>query len=833
MRWVPWLTVLLLARLPAAELYRPAASDGPERLADGGFEAPASPWTGYQGGFTRQAGEGRNGSAAARCRRASDGDPARGVGQTIELRQREPQPIQVTLWSRAEAVTGPGGADYSLYVDLRHTDGSFGWGGTQPFEVGTHGWHRRRLFIQPTRPVQQLTVYGLFRKHQGTVWFDDASVHEVLTATGAVNLDDVAVLPADASTGTAERTDRCGPLALAWRDQTVTRVGLGDADWTGRRPGGFMVRDVAANSGFHSFAAGRCAALGLRLTTRVTVADTHLTIDGCLLDETARDRAVTLLFGLPVQIDGRRWGHDMRTAVPVRGDEPLSHARDIGCGANGKLSRYPLANLSGPAGDLNLAIDLRQPAQHRLGVGAGLFYLAFDFGLTPLRRACPGGAEFRILVYPSRGGFRGGLDRYYRLLPDCFRRRTPRQGTWMPFAKISQVPDWQDFGFRFKEGDDEVGWDDAHDILTFRYAIEAGTFWLPLPREVPRTAEAVLRHCQAMAANPQVPRRRWYQAALDAGAQSTDGRLQIGWQDAPWEQGGIVIALNPSPYLVGQETSATLTWDTARQAAYRPGARPELDGEYLDSLEGYATPPLNYRPEHLAAALVPPTFDLDDRRPVLHHGFCAWELARWTADNLHRRGRLTMANTLPLRFGALAAWFDVMGVERDWLPGGQWRPDTDEDLAYWRAMSAQRPYLLLQNTNHAAFGPYVERYLQRCLAYGIFPSMFSHNALDDHYFTKPAWYNRDRAAFRRWLPRIREVAEAGWQPLTGAACDNAAIGVERFGPEPTGSLYITLHNGTEQPQSGRLTGDASVLGRELPARAVTLQPGETAVIKAP
>ena len=31
----------------------------------------------------------------------------------------------------------------------------------------------------------------------------------------------------------------------------------------------------------------------------------------------------------------------------------------------------------------------------------------------------------------------------------------------MPFAKISEVKGWEDFGFRFKEGNDEPLWDDA------------------------------------------------------------------------------------------------------------------------------------------------------------------------------------------------------------------------------------------------------------------------------------------------------------------------------------------------------------------------------------
>jgi len=35
----------------------------------------------------------------------------------------------------------------------------------------------------------------------------------------------------------------------------------------------------------------------------------------------------------------------------------------------------------------------------------------------------------------------------------------------MPFAKISKVQGWEDFGFKFKEGNDETAWDDRHGII--------------------------------------------------------------------------------------------------------------------------------------------------------------------------------------------------------------------------------------------------------------------------------------------------------------------------------------------------------------------------------
>jgi hypothetical protein len=79
-----------------------------------------------------------------------------------------------------------------------------------------------------------------------------------------------------------------------------------------------------------------------------------------------------------------------------------------------------------------------------------------------------------------------------------------------------------------------------------------------------------------------------------------------------------------------------------------------------------------------------------------------------------------------------------MGTETDWMPGGQYQPVADSQLCLWRTLSGQKPYLLLMNTDYAQFtSPYVEKYFQRCLAYGIWPSMFSLNASDNPYWQNP------------------------------------------------------------------------------------------------
>src|SRR5262249_16032555 len=179
------------------------------------------------------------------------------------------------------------------------------------------------------------------------------------------------------------------------------------------------------------------------------------------------------------------------------------------------------------------------------------------------------------------------------------------------------------------------------------------------------------------------------------------------------------------------------------------------------------------------------------------------------------------------RFSVLCPPLDVLGTETDWLQNGAYRPVPDSQTCLWRTMAGKKPYRLLMNTNFDRFTPeLVERYFQRSLFYGFCPGMFSHNPADNPYWRNPKWYNRDRPLFRKYQPLIKRVAEAGWQPVTAAACDNPSLWVERFGPDAAGTVYFTLLNDTPQLQEGQLAIDTAALHlpADLPARELISAP---------
>ncbi|KPK58692.1 MAG: hypothetical protein AMK73_09065, partial [Planctomycetes bacterium SM23_32] len=328
-------------------------------------------------------------------------------------------------------------------------------------------------------------------------------------------------------------------------------------------------------------------------------------------------------------------------------------------------------------------------------------------------------------------------------------------------------------------------------------------------------------------------KRRNARAVEVSGSYDEDGRPQYLVRDTPWTDGA-VFSLNPNPHIPG-ESEARMYWnDELKGRLYGPEAKGEQDGEYLDSLEGYVTADRNYRREHFRCVRVPLTFATDSKKPVIHKSFSQFEFTRWIAEEVHAMAKLTFANGVPSRFTFLCPWLDVMGCEMDWLDrDGGWRPPADEVLSLKRTMCYRKPYLVLMNTRFDDLTPdLVEKYFQRCLFYGIWPSMFSHNASDDPYWQNPAWYNRDRHLFKRYIPLVRLVAEAGWEPVTHALTEGEAVYVERFGPTEGGVVYLTLLNDAGERRETAVAVDGGALGLPPDVAARDLIAGEDIPVEA-
>jgi len=669
-----------------------AGPTGRELLVNSDFEQAtegrARAWAPAPKGFVVAIKEGRNESRAARCDNP-DGRGWYGASQTVTLNQTIAHPFLVEGWSKAANVDGSPDPDYCLYVDIVYADGSPLWGQTAVFPTGTHGWEHRERMILPEKPVKSLTLYCLFRYHRGTAWFDDVSVKELRPEGSAVLFQGVPVIAGQgarsspAASGPGElRLATSDGLSLALRDNTIVSLKVDGKELAADAPSGFLARDVGANSDLSGFSSGECAELGLTLKTQIQSHPGHISIQGRLSDTRGQNRAVTLVFALPLDALGWNWEDDIRHHRLIQGNQEFSKQVSINCGATGTMSLYPLAALVSDHEGLALAIDMACPAQYRLGYHPALkqFFIAYDFGLVPDTERFPRSADFRFVLYrfDPRWGFRAAFQKLTTLFPDYFLVRSGDQGLWMPFTDIATVHGWEDFGFKYHEGNNNVPWDDAHGVLSFRYT-EPMTWWMRMPKDSPRTIQEAARQRDALAQSTRGTERKMAQVSQIAGMWDESGQPSLLFRDEPWCNGA-VWSLNPNPFLptgtgsvpagerstseAGGLNAATVHWnETIQRGLYGATAKGQLDGEYLDSLEGYVTADLNFRRDHFRYTTVPLTFDSDSKRPALFKGLAVFEFTRWFCEEVHRLGKLTFANGVPYRFTFLCPWLDVLGTE--------------------------------------------------------------------------------------------------------------------------------------------------------------------------
>ncbi len=835
-------------------------SAGTPLLVNGGFEelqqGNPKPWTAWQQGFHIAPGEGRSGSQCVVCER-QEKEGEFGASQTLTLNRTNIAPFIIRGWSKAENVTGSPDNGYALYVDITYADGTPLWGQTASFTCGTHDWERRQFVLLPDKPVKSFTLHCLFRGHTGKVWFDDASVEEIPTPAGAVlfqgvPLQGVAQAKPDTKAASRNLSTRDG-LKLALRDNTITSLQLDGQELGASSPSGFLVRDFAADSDIYAFAGGACKELGLSLESRFTAGKDHLAIEGRVTDTTGRDRAITLLFALPLDATGWQWGEDARRSRVISGTVEFANTINLRCGANGKMSLYPLAAVWNERAGLALALDMDHPAQYRLVYHAGTrqFFIAYDFGLTKDTAKFPSSAGFRFVLYrfDPRWGFRAALQKYYDLFPQHFAKRVTREGVWMPFTDIAKVPGFDDFGFAFQEGAPNVTFDDQHGIASFVY-VEPMSHWLAMPRDVPRTYDSALSvlHKNLAGARGQAA-AEMAAATLTSGIEGADGRFLLHLEKAPWCDGG-VFSLNPDPDIATTPhlpfTKAMVMQQSIAAAFKKNAPKPGpplhqpstinspllpsagLDGVYLDSLE-MSSGELNYRREHFRTASVPLVFD-HEGQPCQLMIFNTWTFERDIAAQMHARGKLLFANAVLSQFAFPAPQLDVLGTEVNWQHHGEYQPDSDAVMNFRRALCRQKPYCLLMNTDFSQFtSDRVEHYFQRCLFYGIWPGFFDEEAAskDPYWASAHKWYDRDRPLFKKYIPLLRRVTAAGWHPVTQATCSNSNILVERFGPTADGDVFVTVLNNTTESQGGALAVDLKALGLNQDVSARELVSGDT------
>ena len=174
------------------------------------------------------------------------------------------------------------------------------------FRTGTHDWQREQVLLFSQKPIKGVDFNLLFRNHAGKAWFREPVLRPANAQASSVLFDGVPVVPH-------------GPAAE-----------------------GFQVRDVAAGGDFERIAK---EAIGLRLEVGQTRQGEATFFDVSIRDTAGKDRAVTLLYAIPVPPAGVRWLDDPRRSIGVEAGREYVHAASFRAGTNGRLSTYPLGAL--------------------------------------------------------------------------------------------------------------------------------------------------------------------------------------------------------------------------------------------------------------------------------------------------------------------------------------------------------------------------------------------------------------------------------------------------------------------------------------------------------
>ena len=724
-------------------------------------------WTAFGvSGYAVDSSTRHNGSDSLRCD-LTDSNGVAGALSTVTLNQAAAAPVVVTGWSKAQGVNGSADTEYSLYVDLVYMDGTPLWGSIVSFDAGTHDWQQRRLTIAPPKPIKSMTVYALFRHHTGTVWFNNFEVKDLNSSR---LFDGQEITPPSTATSA----------------------------------GGWFVRDLTAGS---KSVAPIASSKAVKLSTAVGAGGT---VSARLVNQTAAVRCVTLYYIEKYAPKNAAWWDDIRTKRMVDSAAEYGNMTAVSVGASGVMSVYPYGCVGGASGARVLGVAAGiGPRITRIGYNGRykLYYVAFDIALTPRGDAHGHDrADVGLVRYSvdGRWAFRAATARYYSLYPEAYRRRSPKDGVWMPFTAPVNVQHVEDFHVAYHEGDNSPVTDRAEGIASFRY-IEPMTYWMNMDAATERTYDNAIAVLKSHAAGPDGREMRAARAVLSSGSMDGGGRFNMSFQNMPWANGAVWI-LNPNPSIKHVDGD----WTTARINALAepvPGKKDETDGVYLDSLESWSDT-LDYGDRSLAASTLPLTFTPSSLRPVIPTWFSVYEDTRKLSQDLHAHSKLLMANSTPIKYPVFSGLLDVMGIETNWLPDGKWAPDTDATFNLRRTVCYHKPYLLLQNTNFNLFTKDdAEKYFRRCAFYGVFPSFFSADAATNPYWESAALYNRDRPLFQQYVPVISALSKAGWEPITYAWTGTSTVWVERYG-----TSNFTVLNSADKDAQTTLSVDLSKLG---------------------
>jgi hypothetical protein len=500
----------------------------------------------------------------------------------------------------------------------------------------------------------------------------------------------------------------------------------------------------------------------------------------------------------------------------------------------GSMSYYPLCAMSVDNKGFAAGIDINTPMVYRLSAEKDKGICAeLDLATSPLTRKFPSRAFFRLVSFDfnSGWGMRAALGTYYDIYPEAFKKRVVNEGIWLPFTSMRSIPGWEDFGFAFHEtswgSKDTRDGEKVSNIISDRgTGVQSFQYTEPWDVQIPIKSKTL--PYDSIVSEKLLPERH-KSYLITSAAKDKNGLWQARRLETPWFKTGwaVSITTNCDPEIPGFNR-----YYFVRQGEIDPALKLNADGIYFDSMEWNWHHDLNYNQDHFEFTDYPLSFSSAVGRPAIWNLVSEFEFMKKIADEMHSQGKLAMGNGHGWN-PFVASNLDLFGAELSWYSTGDHNVSA---LDFKRAISFQKPivFLLNEGLNDKAFteAPYpgYEIYFEKMLAYGFFPSFFSVDASNDPYWQDKKKIENGRPFFKKYIPLIREIAAAGWEPVTFARTNNPDIRIERFGDKK--KFYLTIRNNGSKDESCRLLIEKEVLPIKDNSKIVELITGKDYKIKA-
>ena len=592
---------------------------------------------------------------------------------------------------------------------------------------------------------------------------------------------------------------------------------------------------------------GNVGPLALEATARAL--DGHLEIRGELSTTDRRDHAAQVSFTLPVDLEGWRWGDDARReraieegtyanlSAPTPQGGSDTHA---GISQIQRTSAYPFGGAADDRTALGIGVPMHEPRAFRISATEDGLTITFDLGVSGEARTGPR-TSFAFVLFSAEGtwGFRALAERFAAIFPEDFERRTDpaREGAWFVAPPLGSLPGraYRDFGLGLNMialgkaptqswsewGRDHVAWSNAREIYASAYTHQ-WAYYDPIrpsfhgaggyDRDV-ADLEGSARGETTLGEDPQ-RRRDEARAALASTAHDVNGRLlyEIYQRYRAYYQNH---DMGPDGGAWSRAVMAEQI-ERAIQAASDAGGR--LDGIHMDSTSGARRwgAACDFDRRHWVHATIPLTFSYANGEPCQLGILSMYAQIERVSDLVRGRGMILSANFnggADRALGWLGAdRIDYFGIEQG-LPDRAGGIDHVDRLALLkRTLAASRPVTSLDSAiAEGELSPEeIESRLNQSLLYGVFPGAWLRDE-NEAGQTEATWSTpANRALFATYSPRFRDLAGAGWEPVTHARCEDSAVWVERFGSSP--EVFLTIRNETDVGRVCALAADPGALG---------------------